>query len=75
MLNGIKFPAQHKPEEAATHIILEDNLGDAGKIEYQLAKGYQQGDDRKKHDGFAQHIATPDHHIDEPATQPDEPQT
>ena len=21
------------------------------------------------------HIATPDHHIDEPATQPDEPQT
>lgn len=45
MLNGIEFPTQHKPEEAATHIILEDNLGDAGKIEYQLAKGYQHGDD------------------------------
>lgn len=45
MLNGIEFPAQHKPEEAATHIILKDYLSDAGKIEYQLAKGYQQGDD------------------------------
>ena len=45
MLNGIEFPTQHKPEKAATHIILENNLGDAGKIEYQLAKGYQQGDD------------------------------